>query len=240
MKQGTVRRWGEILGWAITASLIVALLLNPDGPWERWLTASAFLIMVFAKTFNWLRPPKPERFASDAARAQHREAMRQLLQGEIYRRRGEQLRQDVVVRDLSRMDSYPDVLGGGGISPWFLLGLVDTYDKGIVVGLRIGGLKECEAGYRFVDWINGEKGDHVVYLLGDVPYDSIGSVNLDGDEYYGYAHIYCHFDFEGQPYRRLWFGRQVEISGNAWYYEHVADYDAVARNNPVDGTLHFG
>ena len=34
-----VLRGAKILVWAITASLIVALLLDPDGPWERWLTA---------------------------------------------------------------------------------------------------------------------------------------------------------------------------------------------------------
>lgn len=235
-----IRKVGVIVGWLITAALLAAFLLNPDGPWERWLTLSAFVITVFAQVFNWLRPVQPERFPSNDARAQHRESMRSMLQSEIYRRRGERLREDIIIRDLSRMDSYPQGLGGKGVSPWFRSALVDTYDKGVVVGLGIGGLKECEEGYRFNDWMNGEASDHTVYLLGNIPYDSIASVNLDGDEYYSFPHIYCHFEFDGQPYQRLWFGRKVEINPGVWYYEHVADYDAVARNNPIDGQLHFG
>ena len=79
--------------------------------------------MVFAKAFNLLRPPKPERFAPDAIHAQHREEMRPVLQGEIDRRLGEQLRQDGVVRDLSCMDSCPDAPKGDGILAWLRVGL---------------------------------------------------------------------------------------------------------------------
>ena len=72
---------------------------------------------------------------------------------------------------------------------------MNTYDKGIHVGLRFVGLKEIDDGYRFVDHVNGEESDITALLMGDIPYDSIETVNMDGDEYYNYPHIYCYFRF---------------------------------------------
>ncbi len=38
------------------------------------------------------------------------------------------------------------------------------------------------------------------YLIGFIPYDLIDHVDVTGDEYYSYPHIYCHFAFKGEPY----------------------------------------
>lgn len=48
------------------------------------------------------------------------------------------LRTDVIVRDLKRMDNYPDTAEGKGISAWFRSAVIDTYEKGIMLGLGFG------------------------------------------------------------------------------------------------------
>lgn len=45
------------------------------------------------------------------------------------------LRTDVIIRDIKRMDSYPEIKEGKGISAWFRTGVIDTYEKGIMLGL---------------------------------------------------------------------------------------------------------
>jgi hypothetical protein len=71
----------------------------------------------------------------------------------------EQLRGDVIIRDMRRMDTYPDVSKGRGISSWFRRGLLDTYERGIMVGLRWEGITKVEEGYRYGDWTSGEEGE---------------------------------------------------------------------------------
>ena len=46
------------------------------------------------------------------------------------------------------LDNYPNTAEKRGISPWFRVGLIDTYEKGIAVGLRIEGLVEEDDGWR--------------------------------------------------------------------------------------------
>jgi hypothetical protein len=138
------------------------------------------------------------------------------------------------------MDTYPDIEEReSGISPWFRVALLDTYERGIVLGLRIGGLVRCGDGFRFNDYVNGEKSDITAFLMGDVPYDSIAAVNLEGDEYYYFPHIYCHFDFSGEPYERKWFCEKVDQPHGHPYFKLLAEYDDVIANNPVEGTLDF-
>src|SRR5262245_10270226 len=52
----------------------------------------------------------------------------------------QKLRHDCIIRDMKRMDRYPDVTEGKGISAWFRAALIDTYENGIMVGLRWEGL----------------------------------------------------------------------------------------------------
>ena len=43
------------------------------------------------------------------------------------------LRHDVIIRDMKHFDKYPDIdENEKGISPWFRLGLVGTYHRGIL------------------------------------------------------------------------------------------------------------
>ena len=179
------------------------------------------------------------RFASEGARIQHREALRKPVLEEIYKCRAEGLRQDVIVRHVDRVDSYPDIdPNAKGIFPWFRVGMVDMYERGIVLCLRIGGLKESEDGYRLVDYVNNEPADFTAWLMANVPYDSIAAINFEGDKYYHYPHIFCYYDFNGEPYERKWFAQKVDQPHGHPYFKEIASYEEVARNNP-EGQLWF-
>lgn len=230
----------EILLFCATTVFAVVWYRDPAGNWEPLLAISACATVGIDLLRRYSPAKRTDRFSSDAERLRHRERLRQLIQNEIYNCRAKNLRQDVIVRDVRRADIYPEIREADkGISSWFRVGLIDTYDKGVILGLGYGGLKECDGGYRFVDFINEETSDRAALLVANVPYDSIAEVNLDGDEYYTFPHIYCHFDFDGQPYERLWFAERKQLTPTHPYFEKIADYDDVVRNNPTDGKLYF-
>jgi len=229
----------EIVGFLGAVVFGVLWAVHPVGNWEP-LTALCGLIGVASELVRRYNKRKPQgRFESNAERIQHRERLRKEFEEEIYKCRAKKLRQDVIVRHVDRVDNYPNTNEDEkGISAWFRVGLLDTYERGIVLGLRFGGLVECDGGYRFADWVNGEKADIRVLLMGDVPYDSIEAVNMVGDKYYYFPHIYCHFDFNGEPYERLWFCEKIDEPHGHPYFKHIADYKDVVANNPAD-TLSF-
>jgi hypothetical protein len=148
----------------------------------------------------------------------------------------EKLRSDVVIRDIKRMDSYPEIVGRKGISAWFRVDLIDTYERGIMVGLRWEELIQEPNGFRYVDWAKNERGGRKVVLTGYIPYENIESVDWEGDRYYGFPHIYCYFSFKGEPYERLAFCELHKING--WpYYTNVANYSPVRKRSKKVGIV---
>jgi hypothetical protein len=72
------------------------------------------------------------------------------------------LREDVIIRDMKRFDSYPDLdEKAKGISPWFRAGLVGTYHRGIQVGLSWDTLTKHgkDDRWRRTNYKAGETGD---------------------------------------------------------------------------------
>ena len=60
--------------------------------------------------------------------------------------------------------------------------------------------------WRTTDYSGDEQGEDLkVVLLGSVPYEYVDSVDWEGDEFYQYPHIYCHFNHKGEPYEHLGF-----------------------------------
>jgi hypothetical protein len=133
---------------------------------------------------------------------------------------------------MKRMDRYPHDTStrGGKVSPWFRLGLIDTYEKGFMAGLGWHGLAtDAQTGeLRYADESRGEKAEINLMVTGYIPYENVESVDWDGDKYYDYPHVYCYFDFNGEPYERVGFCEKRELDGHE-YFTELADYKAVRK-----------
>ena len=119
---------------------------------------------------------------------------------------------------------YPNTEPGPGISPWFKVGLIDTYHMGIKVGLGWHGLVKCEGGLRKANYKSGERDEVTAMLTGEIPYDYIETMNPSGDEYYYFPHIFCHFANRGEPYARLFYTQEVDMGHGHSYWKEIAPY----------------
>jgi hypothetical protein len=137
---------------------------------------------------------------------------------------------EAIVRDVRRADLYPEAdEKGKGISPWFRVGLLDLYHRGLQVGLRIKGLRyDGSAGSgRYADYVRGEEPHINAHLVGRIPFERIVSVDWDGDEYYGIPHIYCRFTSKRkEPYEEMIFCERRRLD-HLVYYSEIARYDDV-------------
>jgi hypothetical protein len=149
-----------------------------------------------------------------------------------------ELRNDVIIRDMKRIDAYPNLdYNKKGISPWFRLALVGTYHRGILVAHGWGGLKQDGDGWRYTDYKSGEKKDLAVLLISSIPYENIEQVDWDGDEYYGYPHIYCWFNNKKVPYEHtaIYERHDPIVEGALPWYKEVADVEDVRRRSKKRG-----
>lgn len=136
---------------------------------------------------------------------------------------------DVIVHDVARVDEYPDVNEKEKrISSWFRVGLMGTYDRGVLLGLRWTYVNDEGNGWK--EYTANPPPEAIkVMLLGAVPYEGIESFNPNGDEYYNKPHLYCHFDFGGEPYERLFYGEQKQLDESfPFYYTEMAEYKGLS------------
>jgi hypothetical protein len=153
----------------------------------------------------------------------------------IQERRRKKLRRDVIVRDVRRLDGYPHIEEGEkGISSWIRVALVGTYQAGIQ--LHLGWHKIVPGflgGWRLPGPDDQDRPRLKVALIAYVPYEQIEGIDWDGDEYYGFPVLYCHFENRKDgPYERLAFSecRVIEHpSGDYEYYSDIADATEVIR-----------
>ena len=138
---------------------------------------------------------------------------------------------DVIIRDVKRVDSYPDGNDKKNVSSWFKAGLVSTYHRGIQVRVFIGKLtKDSESGlWRYTNYKLGEAGELKVSLIGFIPYENIETVDWDGNEYHSIPHIYCHFtEKSAMPYEKVAFCEEKYLDDFP-YYTEVADFNSVHK-----------
>ena len=138
---------------------------------------------------------------------------------------------DVIIRDVKRMNSYPDGNNKKGISSWFKAGLVSTYHRGIQVRLRIGKLTKDSKfdKWRYTNYKLGETGELKVSLIGFIPYENIEAVDWDGDEYYYIPHIYCHFtEKSAEPYEKVAFCEEKYLDDSP-YYTEFANFNSIHK-----------
>ncbi len=159
-------------------------------------------------------------------------------------RRRSGYRSDVIIRDVRRFDKYPDTdPEEKGISSWFRLGLMDTYHGGILVGLRWERLVEVSEGSyrvaRMEEYADGNDPGIKVILAGRIPYHQIQSVDFDGDEYYGFPHIFCHFSLKGEPYESVEFYEQRQLENfDKPYFVQIGEYQSIRRESINAGIKH--
>lgn len=160
----------------------------------EWI-APSFIYSVAKDLFGYLR--RNRRRLSQSEVLALRQRWKQQFErhvSETYRR---ELRRDVIIRDVKRLDVYPDLdAHEKGILPWFRLDLVGTYHRGILVAHGWGTLTQHGADWRFTNYASGEKGDLNVLMISSIPYENIDNVDWDGDEHYSFPHVYC---FLGAP-----------------------------------------
>ncbi|MBY0339420.1 MAG: hypothetical protein K2X11_22600 [Acetobacteraceae bacterium] len=156
------------------------------------------------------------------------------IEDEIARRRAKGLgkARDVIIRDLARINDYPTVNEREkGISPWFRAGLLGTYHRGVQIGLGWHSLTEDPAcGWRHARREGESIPCETLMLIGEVRFESIEAIDWDGDEYYNFPHLICHFEGHGKmPYERLVYARRKNFN-HVEFYEDVVPY-AVAKAN---------
>ena len=132
------------------------MVFGCPGNWEPASAISGAIIfgVEIARRVN-RKATIASRFPSGGAKIQHREKLRKQFEEELYNCRAQELRQDAIVPHIDRVDDYPNTDDENpGISAWFRAGFLDMYERGIVLCLPIGDLKNCAGGYRFVDYAN--------------------------------------------------------------------------------------
>lgn len=172
-----------------------------------------------------------------------REKWKPIFEDKIRDNFARELRSDVIIRDVRRDDQYPNIgKRTKGISPWFRAGLTGSYHRGLIIGLRYQKLVGlgCDK-YRVLDF--DKDGDDVkqdaitVILAGLVPFENILSVDMDGDEYYSYPHIYCHFSHGGEPYEETGFFTEGQLFPDSVpYHTKIADFESVRAESKRFGT----
>lgn len=222
----------ETAAFVASVGLAVLWMNSPSGPYEPFFAGTALLFVATEGFRRYdgrvFRTEGVERTPSE--RVKHHDKLRDIFKEEINRCRTQNLRRDVIIRHVNRMDDYPNIEGKRGISSWFKAGLLDTYHMGIIVGLGWEGLVEESSGWRKVDYKAGEDRETTLMLAGEIPYDFVESMNIDGDEYYNLSHIYCHFANRGEPYKRLYYAEKIDMGHGHEYWREVASQKEVLRN----------
>jgi len=91
---------------------------------------------------SWLRRRR-RRLSPDEVVCR-RQKWKQEFEDKISERRVSGLRGDVIIRDMKRVDNYPDDdKKGKGISPWFRVGILGTYHHGIQVSHHFSKVFDC-------------------------------------------------------------------------------------------------
>ena len=199
--------------------------------WE-YLSAS-FLYSLGKDALGWIfgRGRKNRKSPEEIIALQQK--FKPIFEDEIIKNWRDKLRRDIVIRDVRRFNKYPDIdEKAKGISPWFRVGLLQTYHRGILVAFQWERLIAIENGkYRTAGMADAAGQGIKVIMAGRIPYENIESVDLDGDEYYYYPHVYCHFSRKKSPYEDIGYYEERANPGGRPYYTEIAKEADVLRRD---------
>lgn len=133
---------------------------------------------------------------------------------------------DAIIRELRRKDTYPkfdDRLRG--ISPWFKVELKGTYYRGVEVFLSVQKAL-VDDGVARPAYDTDDAQAQTVFEVGRIPYGAIEGIDWEGDEFYGFTHIYCRFRgwaVRKGPYEsvELYERDQRSLGGGRKHYHHL-------------------
>jgi hypothetical protein len=201
--------------------------------------APGFLYSLLKDSVNLIL--RKQRRLSNSQIIELRQKWKPLFEKHVWEQHRDKLTSEIIVRDMRRIDNYPEAEETRGISPWFRAGVVGTYHRGILAGLSWGTLTKDREHWRFTDRAAGERGDVKVLLIGSIPYENIDNVDWNGDEYYSDPHVYCFFSYKKEPYEHVGFyEKHIPLSGNGLpFYTEIAPYDQVRRLSRRLGIGHF-
>ena len=148
------------------------------------LFAPGFFYSLAKDAYSILR--RHGRTVSNSEILELRQKWKPIFEEKIWEAHKGQISADIIIRDVRRMDSYPDNEDKGkGISPWFRAGLMGTYHRGIKIGLRWSELKEFGEGcWRRKNYEINESGGVNTLLIGNIPFERVEMVDWDGDDFY--------------------------------------------------------
>ncbi|NOJ14026.1 hypothetical protein [Vibrio splendidus] len=223
--------------WPITYNLSSGNLSEKPQIKRDLITLLVHAIKPFAIQ---LKVTKPD-FKNNVEKIKHSEEFRKQLGGYVQSINNEGLRRKVIIRDIDRVESYPEVTEDEGISPWFKVELAQLYHRGVQVLLRVGAITLCDDGtYRFRNHSKDEKGDERVFLIGEIPFSNIVTINFDGDEYDCFPHIFCHFsEPTREPYERLIVCKEIEMGNGHKYYSEIETLERMQKNSEKYGVKSF-
>lgn len=139
--------------------------------------------------------------------------------------------QDLIIRDLAQMDSYPNMdENEKGISPWFKTEFKGLYHRGFEIFLGIESIKYLEEAKGWVYCHYQDVGAINAFLVGRIPYDAVREVDWSGDEHYSFPHIYCDFKkrFRIELYDEIVFCERHKSENHDWFQD-LAEYDRVRK-----------
>lgn len=122
----------------------------------------------------------------------------------------------IIIRNVDK-DIYPqyDDSNSREISSWFKTFIYSTYHRGIEVWLNPGQtdkviMDENGSWEVLKDRYDPRTTDsrYIVFnskMIGQIPYSTIVDLKIGGDEYTSEPHIFCKFEFEGEPYEVIYY-----------------------------------
>jgi len=200
--------------------------------------APGFLYSVAKDFLSYVRGRK--RRLTPEQVLERRQKWKKEIEPVLWKRAKDKLAMDVVIRDVKRLDEYPDVTKPNrkGISAWFKAGLTTTYHNGIEVNLGWHGLIKDARGWRIAEYPREKDNTITVALVACIPYERIEAVDWSGDNFYGESQVYCHFDAkDGSPFEdAFYFGTPEQNPGGPKFYLKTATRDEVKKNSIIAGT----
>ncbi len=161
---------------------------------------------------------------------EQRQKWRSEFQEHLKERKGDLIYGEAIIRDISRIDGYPEISEKRNeISPWFRVEVKGLYHRGIEVIIGIHSLVYIEHTdkWKYSQDVNGNNNTLNAFLVGQISFDVIRSVEWRGDEYYPIPHIYCKFT-KKQPYENLVY-YELQGSDEHRYFQETVNLDDVIK-----------